>query len=265
MPAAVAGERLGAVMQLETIVYVILGAAAGGFVNGLAGFGTALMSLGIWLQAMPAEQAVPIVAAMSVISGVQSLWLTRAGLSRGFRRLPRFLLPALVAMPLGTGILVWVDASVIKITIACLMLLYSLFLVMHHALPLMKKDHPVCDALVGLASGLLGGAASLSGVLPTMWAALQPWSKQETSAILRPFNVVILGLACAIYLWRGYFTLETLLMMAIAIPATLIAAQAGVALYKRLSDSAFRRVLLWLMMGAAVSLILREALAAGIG
>ena len=86
-------------LDWQIIVCVILGAAAGGFVNGLAGFGTALMSLGIWLQAMPAQEAVPIVAAMSVISGVQSLWLTRAGLSKGMKRLPRFLIPALLAMP----------------------------------------------------------------------------------------------------------------------------------------------------------------------
>ena len=251
-------------MQWEIIICVVLGAAAGGFVNGLAGFGTALMSLGIWLQAMPAEQAVPIVAAMSVISGVQSLWLTRSGLSKGFRRLPRFLLPALFAMPLGTYILFWVDASTIKITIACLMLLYGAFLIAKHSLPQMNKDHPVLDALVGFVSGLLGGAASLSGVLPTMWAALQPWNKQETSAILRPFNVIILGLACAVYLWRGYFTLDTLGLMAIAIPSTLIAAQIGVALYKRLSDGAFRQLLLWLMIGGGLSLIARELLFAAL-
>ena len=88
--------------------------------------------------------------------------------------------------------------------------------------------------------------------------------KQETSAILRPFNVTILGLACAVYLWRGYFTLHTLGMMAIAIPATLIATQIGVALYKRISDSTFRRLLLWLMIGGGLSLIAREVLFAAL-
>ena len=141
---------------------------------------------------------------------------------------------------------------------ACLMLLYGVFLLTRHTLPQIKREHPVCDVIVAAASGLLGGAASLSGVLPSMWAALQPWSKQETSAILRPFNVVILGLATAVYVWRGFFTLNTLVMMAIAIPATLIASQAGVAVYKRLSETAFKHALLWLMIGGAASLILRE-------
>lgn len=73
-------------MSVELIVWLVVGAAAGDFINGLAGFGTALMSLGVWLQVMPPWQAVAVVAAMSAASGVQSLWLIRRGLkkARGF-------------------------------------------------------------------------------------------------------------------------------------------------------------------------------------
>ena len=53
------------------------GAIAGGFINGLAGFGTALFSLGFWLQIMPPQQAVALVLAMSVLSGIQGLILVR--------------------------------------------------------------------------------------------------------------------------------------------------------------------------------------------
>jgi hypothetical protein len=38
-------------MSTLAFVLLILGALAGGFVSGLAGFGTALMALGIWLGA----------------------------------------------------------------------------------------------------------------------------------------------------------------------------------------------------------------------
>ena len=73
-------------ITLELLLYLAAGAALGGYVNGLAGFGTGLMSLGIWLQVMTVEQAVPVVAAMSVASGVQSLWLTRQGVKTGLHR-----------------------------------------------------------------------------------------------------------------------------------------------------------------------------------
>ena len=77
-------------MSVELIVWLVVGAAAGGFINGLAGFGTALMSLGVWLQLMPPWQAVAVVAAMSVASGVQSLWLIRRGLKAGMKKLKNF-------------------------------------------------------------------------------------------------------------------------------------------------------------------------------
>lgn len=56
--------------SVTSVLLLILGAAAGGFINGLAGFGTALMSQGIWLEVMPPEKAVAIVALMSVVNGV---------------------------------------------------------------------------------------------------------------------------------------------------------------------------------------------------
>ena len=64
---------------MDTAVYVLLllGALAGGFVSGLAGFGTALMALGIWLYALPPALAVPLVLICSVVA--QTTTLRRCG------------------------------------------------------------------------------------------------------------------------------------------------------------------------------------------
>src|SRR4051794_41860696 len=62
-------------LKLETSTYALLlfGALAGGFVSGLAGFGTALMALGIWLYVLPPSLAVPLVLICSVSSQVSTL------------------------------------------------------------------------------------------------------------------------------------------------------------------------------------------------
>ena len=39
---------------------LVMGALAGGFVSGLAGFGTGLVALGMWLYAFPPAIAVPL-------------------------------------------------------------------------------------------------------------------------------------------------------------------------------------------------------------
>ncbi|MCV4274229.1 sulfite exporter TauE/SafE family protein [Pseudomonas capsici] len=234
-------------MSFESIALLITGAAAGGFINGLAGFGTALFSLGIWLQIMPTWQAVAIVAAMSVASGLQSLWLIRKDLNSGLSKLPRFLLPALAGLPAGAAILEMINGQVLKMVIAGFMLLYGAFFTLRRSLPQFSRPMPVVDSLIGLSGGFLGGIASLSGPLPTMWCAMQPWTKTETSAVLRPYNVVILAIAVMIFARNGYYSSDTLVMMAIALPATLIASKLGVAVFYRLNDGQFRRVIIWLM------------------
>lgn len=41
---------------VTSVLLLVLGAAAGGFINGCAGFGTSLMNLGIWFEVMPSEK-----------------------------------------------------------------------------------------------------------------------------------------------------------------------------------------------------------------
>ena len=55
-------------MSTLAFVLLILGALAGGFVSGLAGFGTALMALGIWLYALTPAVAVPLVLISSIVA-----------------------------------------------------------------------------------------------------------------------------------------------------------------------------------------------------
>jgi len=64
-------------LPYEYFIYLALGAAAGGFINGLAGFGTALLALGFWLQIMSPIAAVSTSLIMSVVSGPQGAWLVR--------------------------------------------------------------------------------------------------------------------------------------------------------------------------------------------
>ena len=86
-------------MGPEFLAVLLGGAFAGGVINGLAGFGTALFALGFWLQVMPAAQAVAMVVVMSVVSGLQGLWIVRGEIRRNPGRLARFLLPARVSSP----------------------------------------------------------------------------------------------------------------------------------------------------------------------
>lgn len=245
-------------MDWNFLLILITGAVAGGFINGLAGFGTALISLGIWLQIMPPLQAVSIVAVMSVISGLQGVWLVRRDIAARPARLARFLIPGIIGLPLGVAALNAIDADGLKAVLAGFMLLYGGFFCCRRQLPKLQRPLPLLDATIGFLGGILGGAASLSGALPTMFCALRGWSKGETRAVLQPYNVVILGLAVLSYAWQGNYDYDTLILMLYALPATMIGAQIGLWLFRQLSDGQFQRLLIWFMFGAGLMLTIKQ-------
>jgi len=244
-------------LPIEFYVYLYLGAAAGGLINGLAGFGTALFALGFWLNIMTPVQAVSMVVVMSVASGLQGVWLVRRSIANQPRRLARFLLPALPGIPIGVAALAYIPVEMLKIIIAGFMMLYGGFFIFRTTLPKIERPAPIIECMVGFFGGLLGGAASLSGALPTMWCAMRPWPKAETRAVLQPFNLAVLVLACIMFAVKGAYTWDTLILIGLALPVTMVFAQIGISLFKRLDDDQFRRLIIAMMFLSGIILMLR--------
>ena len=238
--------------------FFILGAIAGGFINGFAGFGTALFALGLWLQFLSPIQAVSIVLVISVVTGLQGLWLVRSSIAANPKRLARFLFPGVIGIPVGVAALASIEPRTLKIVVACFLILYGAYFTGRRNLPRLSHPTPVVDGVVGFFGGILGGAASLSGALPTMWLSLRDWPKAETRAVLQPYNVTLLGLTATILAIQGAYNFQTLYLLAIALPIALLASQVGIALFRRIDDAMFRRVLIGLTLVSGITILLRE-------
>ena len=158
-------------MTGEFIAILAAGAALGGFVNGLAGFGTALFALGFWLQILPPLEAVSLVAIMSVVSGLQGVWVVRRSVLDQRARLARFVVPALFGIPAGIAALSIFPSLVIKLVIAAMMILYGGFFSLRSALPRFERPTPVADSFVGFHVVL--DAALAEGGNPRRAATLQ--------------------------------------------------------------------------------------------
>ncbi|MFA3920646.1 sulfite exporter TauE/SafE family protein [Ruegeria hyattellae] len=245
-------------MDFNNMAIIAAGAAAGGFINGLAGFGTSLFALGFFLSLLPPVQAVALVLLLSVLTGLQGLWVVRQAIFDNPRRLMRFLGPAIIGIPLGVQGLRYVDVSTLKLVIAGFLLIYGGYFSMRRSLPSFDRPTPIVDAAVGFLGGILGGLASLSGALPTMWCSMRSWPKAETRAVLQPFNVCVLTLSAGLLALRGAYTPETLRFAMIAIPVALASAQIGIAIFKRVPDVTFQRLLIGLCFVSGIILLIRE-------
>jgi uncharacterized membrane protein YfcA len=245
-------------MGIEFFLYLAAGALAGGFINGLAGFGTGLFALGFWLQILPPEQAVPIVCISAVVPGLHGVWAVRKEIVDQPRRLSRFLVPGLLGVPLGVAALSIVNPDHLKVAIGLMLVFYGGYFSFKHSLPKIERSKPIVDISVGLLGGVLGGLASLSGPAPAIWCSLQSWTKSESRAVMQSFNVVILGASAVLFFIKGLYTFELLKLIAIALPLSMVASLLGLSLFRRLSTDRFRRLTIMMMLVSGVALLIRQ-------
>src|SRR5713226_8150499 len=180
-------------MSTSAFVLLPLGALAGGYVSGLAGFGTALMALGIWLYVFPPSIAVPLVLICSIVaqtSTLPSFWR-----SIDFRLVWPFLVGGLAGVPLGTMLVAHADPRVFKLSVGVLLLVFPTALYFNRKPIALSFGGRAADAAIGFAGGILGGLAGLSGPLPTLWASVRGWGKDERRGIFQTFNWTVLTAA----------------------------------------------------------------------
>ena len=247
-------------MTAYELAILVAGAAAAGFVNGLAGFGTSLFALGFWLQVFPPLNAVAMAVVVATVTGAQGLWVVRSQMNANKGRILRFLLPGLIGIPLGVAALAWIDSRWLKLLIAAVMLLYGLFFLTRGSLPKLERPTRAADLGFGFIGGILGGLAGLSGALVVMWLAMRPWPRHETRAVLQPYNFVILLITAILLAFNGAYTRDVLTALAIAIVIGTVAAQTGIYVFKQISDVQFRWLLIILMFLSGAGLMLREFL-----
>lgn len=245
-------------MTNEMILFLAVGAMAGGFINGMAGTGTALFALGFYLVVLPPTTAVAIVAFMSVLVGLQGLWIVRASIFQRPWRLARFVLPGLAGVPIGLMLLDVVDTRTLRIGIAILLIVYGGYFGFRSALPSFSRSTPIIDGLIGFLGGVLGGTAGVSGALPAMWLSIRPWTKSETRAVMQPLNSAILTTTVTMLFFKGAYDQTALTALVITMPCGIVAAQAGIMIFQRLSDLAFRRLLILLTLLMGVGVLLSE-------
>jgi len=243
-------------MTLEAALFIATGAAFGGFINGLAGFGTSLFALVWWLQVLPPVSAVAVSLVISVLSGIQGVWIVRHAIQ--VKDLSRYVLPAFIGIPLGLSLLAHLSADPLKLLIGFFLLGYGAFFAFQQNLPSLTKQTPVLDSLIGFLGGLLGALAGLSGALPTVWLSLRSWPKAKTRAILQPFNVIVLTLSATLLALKGAYDASVLLALAMAAPVALVSAQVGIMVFRRINDADFRRLLIFLMLASGLVLLGRS-------
>jgi uncharacterized protein len=232
---------------------VLFGALAGGFVSGLAGFGTALIVLGIWLYVLPPSVVVPLILICSIIS--QTSTLPSIWRSIDFKLVWPFLLGGLAGVPLGTLLIAHADPGMFKLSIGILLLVFPVALYFNRRPMALSFGGRIADTGIGFAGGILGGLAGLSGPIPILWASVRGWDKDQRRGVFQTFNWTVLTAAFCLQAGTGFITREIMWLTLLALPGTITGAWLGARAYRALSDNNFRDVVLGILFLSGITLV----------
>jgi uncharacterized membrane protein YfcA len=108
---------------------------------------------------------------------------------------------------------------------------------------------------VGFAGGFVGGLTAMPGALPTIWCDLRGLPKNQQRGLVQPFIATMQLLALLLMMSRRTLPTGMLNDFIISLPALLAGTAAGIMMFGRVNETAFRRVVFIILLIAGLGLL----------
>ncbi|PCF94329.1 sulfite exporter TauE/SafE family protein [Vreelandella nigrificans] len=239
---------------MDSVIFiVVLGAIVAGFVQGLSGFAFGLTAMSFWVWVLDPKLA----AALAVFGALTGQIIAAVAVRRGFSmsRLAPFLFGGLVGIPLGVAVLPALDIELFKAILGGFLVLWCPLMLAAKNIPRITGGGKVADSLIGGIGGIMGGIGGFTGTVPTLWCTLRGFDKDEQRSIIQNFNLAALVVTMGIYIAKNIVTAEMVPMFAIVAPAMLVPTLLGGRIYVGISEVAFKKLVLSLLICSGVALL----------
>ena len=242
-------------MPFADLVYAIAVLLLAYFVRGISGFGSGLIAVPLLALRFPLPQVVPFMlladfSASAMIGGIHFQHVARGEIKR--------LLPgSLAGVALGTTLLVSLPANALLFTLAAFILVFALRFLLLRPGPFAPAS-PLWAYPAALTGGAVGGMFGTGGPPYVIYLSHRIQDKGILRAtlsglffmegLIRIATFLIAGLLVDWQIW-----LHTLL----ALPIVVAALYLGSHIHTRLSNSQMQRIVGWLLLGSAVSVLVK--------
>ncbi len=206
------------------------------FISSTFGFGDALVSMPLLTLLLSSQQAAPIVAALSLGTGL--LVFVPRWRSVAWGQVLPLLLVALLVMPLGFYAGFSLDERIMKLVLGGFVLAFSLYNLLLRPFLLRKETNILTterrnagfDYWVlpfGALAGFFGGAYNISGPPAVLYGTLRGWRAEVFSVSLQGFFFPLSLTAVSVRAVGGAYTVEVLWYLLFSLPVLLLAALLG--------------------------------------
>lgn len=232
---------------------IVAVAALAGFVQGLSGFGFAMVALSLWAWLLEPQVA----AVLSVTGGLIGQMLGTSAMRRTFSwvRVGPFVGGGLLGIPLGLWLLPRVDVHAFRLYVGALLTLWCPVMLLLPRLPPLSGRWRWADGVAGACGGLMGPLGGISGAVPTLWCTLRGFERDVQRGVIQSFNLAMLATTLASYVAAGWVRAPMLPAMALTGAALSAPALVGVRVYNAISPLHFRWVVLGLLSISGLAML----------
>jgi len=227
-----------------------------GVTSGLTGFGFALVTVPLLILVLPPKVVVPIISLLSNLTHLLILIETRRWLQP--RRILPLMLAGIAGIPLGTYLLLALDAQTLKILIGVVTTLAAIAMLTGFSRPI--RNEKLAFFPVGFISGLLTGSTGMGGPPVVLFFSNQGVEKQVCRANFTLFFTVTSLVALPTQLAGGLLTSQVWTHALVFSPALLLGTVLGIRLARVISEAIFRKLTLFVIIATGLS-----AVATGLG
>jgi uncharacterized protein len=175
-------------VALQTLS-LIGGVFVAGAMSGATGISFSLIAGPVFLMVYPAPEAVALTAMGSLIGQLFGIALLRGSIAYKIR-LP-LITAGLLGVPLGTLLLTYCDAHLMRVCLGGLILVSGLRSLLQRVALNPKPTSRLCEAFVGLVGGVTGGLAGAASMVPEIWCAARGLDKEQRRAVSQPYVIAV--------------------------------------------------------------------------
>lgn len=237
-------------MTIELIIVITTFGAA--FVQGVSGFGFALVAMPILSGLTSIQTAAPLVALTTLTNNLILCIYYRQSFDRTV--VTNLLLGSVLGIPIGFLALDYIPTALMLIVLGVIIVTYSLYSLVSPVVPVLKSKLWAYGA--GFLSGILLGSFNLPGPPIILYGSSQRWSQEKFKGNLTSFFWVSVAIVVVGHGFQNRISEEIIRQFLMAIPGFILGLFLGVVLAKKFDPNIFRKVITILLSIIGVRLII---------
>jgi uncharacterized membrane protein YfcA len=228
---------------IHTYIWVCLIFLASGFVQGVSGFGSVLLSLPLLAMFLDIKAVIPLSALAGVSVSYVLLYQLRRYLD--WKKILPIFTGAALGIPVGVFFLKRLDTGTIECILGVILILYALYGLFFSSS--IKGIDQRWAYVYGFLGGCLGASLSAGGPPVIIYTSLQAWGKDQIKATIQGFFVTAGTAVVVSFAVAGVVTGTVIRLYCLSFPLLMLGTFLGSRLYGYLKEDHYRTIMFILL------------------